>query len=39
MGPKVRTDLMTRAADLELTIDMGWFWFLAQPTNDDAEYD
>jgi YidC/Oxa1 family membrane protein insertase len=31
VGPKVRTDLMTRAADLELTIDMGWFWFLAQP--------
>jgi YidC/Oxa1 family membrane protein insertase len=22
---------MTRASDLELTIDMGWFWFLAQP--------
>jgi YidC/Oxa1 family membrane protein insertase len=31
VGPKVRTDLMMRAADLELTIDMGWFWFLAQP--------
>ena len=31
VGPKVRSDLMTRAADLELTIDMGWFWFLAQP--------
>ena len=31
VGPKVRTDLMTRASDLELTIDMGWFWFLAQP--------
>ena len=31
LGPKLRTDLMTRAADLELTIDMGWFWFLAQP--------
>ena len=22
---------MARASDLELTIDMGWFWFLAQP--------
>ena len=31
VGPKVRTDLMERAKDLELTIDMGWFWFLAQP--------
>ncbi|MDA9154371.1 membrane protein insertase YidC [Gammaproteobacteria bacterium] len=31
VGPKLRTDLMTRASDLELTIDMGWFWFLAQP--------
>jgi YidC/Oxa1 family membrane protein insertase len=31
VGPKIRTDLMTRARDLELTIDMGWFWFLAQP--------
>jgi len=31
LGPKIRSDLMTRAPDLELTIDMGWFWFLAQP--------
>ena len=31
LGPKVRSDLMGRASDLELTIDMGWFWFLAQP--------
>ena len=31
LGPKIRSDLMTRASDLELTIDMGWFWFLAQP--------
>ena len=31
LGPKVRSDLLNRAQDLELTIDMGWFWFLAQP--------
>jgi YidC/Oxa1 family membrane protein insertase len=31
VGPKVRSDLMGRASDLELSIDMGWFWFLAQP--------
>ena len=31
LGPKVRSDLISRAQDLELTIDMGWFWFLAQP--------
>jgi YidC/Oxa1 family membrane protein insertase len=31
LGPKVRSDLIARAPDLELTIDMGWFWFLAQP--------
>jgi YidC/Oxa1 family membrane protein insertase len=31
IGPKVRSDLITRASDLELTIDMGWFWFLSQP--------
>ena len=31
VGPKVRSDLLARASDLELTIDMGWFWFLAQP--------
>jgi YidC/Oxa1 family membrane protein insertase len=28
---KVRSDLISRAPDLELTIDMGWFWFLSQP--------
>ena len=31
LGPKIRSDLLSRAQDLELTIDMGWFWFLAQP--------
>ena len=31
LGPKIRSDLISRAPDLELTIDMGWFWFLAQP--------
>ena len=31
VGPKVRKDLIKRAENLELTIDMGWFWFLAQP--------
>ena len=31
LGPKIRSDLISRASDLELTIDMGWFWFLAQP--------
>ena len=31
VGPKVRKDLMQRAENLELSIDMGWFWFLAQP--------
>ena len=31
VGPKIRKDLMTRADNLELAIDMGWFWFLAQP--------
>ena len=30
-GPKIRSDLMSVAPDLELSIDMGWFWFLAQP--------
>jgi len=30
-GPKIRSDLMAVAPDLELSIDMGWFWFLAQP--------
>ena len=31
VGPKIRKDLMIRADNLELAIDMGWFWFLAQP--------
>ena len=31
VGPKVRKDLMERAENLELSIDMGWFWVLAQP--------
>tara|TARA_Y100000591_G_scaffold2846_1_gene2460 strand:+ start:59 stop:1591 length:1533 start_codon:yes stop_codon:yes gene_type:complete len=31
VGPKIRKDLMGRADNLELTIEMGWFWFLAQP--------
>ena len=31
VGPKIRKDLMQRANNLELSIDMGWFWFLAQP--------
>ena len=31
VGPKVRKDLMQRSENLELAIDMGWFWFLSQP--------
>ena len=31
VGPKIRKDLMDRADNLELSIDMGWFWFLSQP--------
>ena len=31
IGPKVRKDLADRAENLELSIDMGWFWFLSQP--------
>ena len=31
VGPKIIKDLMQRADSLELSIDMGWFWFLAQP--------
>ena len=31
VGPKIRKDLMQRAENLELSIDMGWFWFLSQP--------
>ena len=31
VGPKIRKDLAERAENLELSIDMGWFWFLSQP--------
>ena len=33
IGPKTRTILANKegVSDLELSIDMGWFWFLAQP--------
>ena len=31
VGPKIRKDLMKRSENLELAIDMGWFWFLSQP--------
>ena len=31
IGPKVRKDLAERAENLELSIDMGWFWFISQP--------
>jgi YidC/Oxa1 family membrane protein insertase len=31
VGPKVRKDLAERAENLELSIDMGWFWFISQP--------
>tara|TARA_Y200000002_G_scaffold67466_1_gene52334 strand:+ start:2331 stop:3860 length:1530 start_codon:yes stop_codon:yes gene_type:complete len=31
VGPKIRKDLMQRSDNLELAIDMGWFWFLSQP--------
>lgn len=31
VGPKIRKDLVARAENLELTIEMGWFWFLSQP--------
>jgi YidC/Oxa1 family membrane protein insertase len=27
IGPKIRKDLEQRAPNLELSIDMGWFWF------------
>ena len=30
-GPKIRSDLMSVAPDLELSIDMGWFGFLHNP--------
>ena len=31
IGPKIRKDLEKRAPNLELSIDMGWFWFVSQP--------
>ena len=31
LDPKIRKDLVARAENLELTIEMGWFWFLSQP--------
>ena len=31
IGPKIRKDLSERAENLELSIDMGWFWFISQP--------
>jgi YidC/Oxa1 family membrane protein insertase len=31
IGPKIRKDLEKRAPSLELSIDMGWFWFISQP--------
>ena len=31
IGPKIRKDLAVRANNLELSIDMGWFWFISQP--------
>jgi YidC/Oxa1 family membrane protein insertase len=31
VGPKIRKDLELRADNLELSIDMGWFWFISQP--------
>jgi YidC/Oxa1 family membrane protein insertase len=31
VGPKIRKDLEKRADNLELSIDMGWFWFVSQP--------
>jgi hypothetical protein len=31
IGPKIRKDLAVRADNLELSIDMGWFWFISQP--------
>ena len=31
VGPKIRKDLAVRAKNLELSIDMGWFWFISQP--------
>lgn len=31
VGPKIQSDLATIAHGLDLTVDYGWFWFIAQP--------
>ncbi|MBB1489331.1 membrane protein insertase YidC [Oceanospirillum sediminis] len=31
VGPKVQSRLETAAPNLELTVDFGWLWFIAQP--------
>ena len=31
VGPKTQSDLSERAENLDLTIEMGWFWFLSRP--------
>ena len=39
LGPKVRSDLISRAQDLELTIDMGLVLVFGTTFNDVAEHD
>jgi YidC/Oxa1 family membrane protein insertase len=31
IGPKIQSDLASIAQGLDLTVDYGWFWFIAQP--------
>jgi len=31
VGPKIQSDLANIAQGLDLTVDYGWFWFIAQP--------
>jgi len=31
VGPKLQSEMATTAAHLDLTVDYGWLWFLAQP--------
>lgn len=31
VGPKVQSDLQKAAPNLELTVDFGWLWFIAEP--------
>jgi YidC/Oxa1 family membrane protein insertase len=31
VGPKIQNDLANIAHGLDLTVDYGWFWFIAQP--------